>query len=174
MTNRPRRDIRQAGDAESTMGGEPAAVDFGNTWDRAEHRRRLTTERRERACDLLEPEAFSNAEATDDDQRRFGRSRDPRDSRAQSLAVHIRLARSCAGWGTPPTSEEFYRAVRAEKPDRRQAAILRVWVTEGDWQELIQGWAERAYTLRQLVGSLHRAGLRRCRAARVLNGWAER
>ena len=150
------------------------AVDFGKSWNMAEHSRRLTAERRDRQCDLLEPEAFRDTEATDEDQRRFGRSRDPRDSREHSLAVRIRLARSCAGWSQPPTSEEFYGAVRAERPDRRQAAILRVWATEADWQELIEGWAERAYTLRQLVGSLHRAGVLRCRAARVLNRWAER
>ena len=153
------------------MDDESAAGDSGNSWNMEEHRRRFTADRRDRVCELLEPEAFGDTEATDDDQRRFGRSRDPRDSRERSLAVRIRLARSCAGWSEPPTSEEFYRAIRAERPDGRQAAILRVWVTETDWQELMQGWAERAYTLRQLVGSLHRAGVHRCRAARILNGW---
>ena len=156
------------------MGDETVSVDHEKTWNRVERRRGPTAEPKDGACHLLEPGAFTDTEATDDDQRRFGRSRDPGDSRERSLAVRLRLARSCAGWREPPTSDEFYRAVRAERPDRRQVAILRVWVTEGDWQELIQGWAERAYTLRQLVHSLHRAGLRRCRAARVLNGWAAR
>ncbi len=47
-----------------------------------------------------------------------------------------------------------------------------MWATETHWRELMQAWAEEAYTLQELVAALHRAGLARCRSARVLNRWA--
>ena len=84
----------------------------------------------------------------------------------------MRLGLSCAGWKNRPTSQEFYEAVRTQTQTQRQRLILETWATEARWFELIHAWAEDAYTLRELATALHRAGLARCKAARVLNGWA--
>ena len=121
---------------------------------------------------LRKPELFADAEPTEDEAQRLSRARGAQETGRNSITVKLRLARSCAGWGERPKSWEFYDAVRAEKPDERQRTILHVFAQEAEWYELISAWAERAYTLRQLVAALHRAGHARCRAARALNRWA--
>lgn len=115
---------------------------------------------------------FADAEPTAHETQRLSRARGPEETGRNSITVELRLARSCAGWGERPKSWEFYDAIRAEKPAGRQRTILHVFAQEAEWYELISAWAERAYTLRQLVGALHRAGHARCRAARALNRWA--
>ena len=43
-----------------------------------------------------------------------------------------------------------------------------MWSNETEWFELIDARAERVYTLRQLVGVLHKAGIARSRDSRTL------
>ena len=97
---------------------------------------------------------------------------DSREKRERSATVRARISGSCAGGRQRPTSREFYGAVRAAEPDDRQKGLLAMWATEAHWRELMQAWAEEVYTLRELVTALHRAGLARCRCARILNQWA--
>ena len=115
---------------------------------------------------------FADAGPTAHETQRLSRACGPEETGRGSITVERRLARSCAGWDERPKSGEFYDAIRAEKPDRRQRTILRVFSQEAEWHELISAWAEGAYTLRQLVAALHRAGHTQCRAARALNQWA--
>ncbi|MYH27553.1 MAG: hypothetical protein F4137_01570 [Acidobacteria bacterium] len=121
---------------------------------------------------LRKPEVFADAGPTAHETQRLSRACGPEETGRGSITVERRLARSCAGWDERPKSGEFYDAIRAEKPDRRQRTILRVFSQEAEWHELISAWAEGAYTLRQLVAALHRAGHTQCRAARALNQWA--
>ena len=121
---------------------------------------------------LRKPEVFADAGPTAHETQRLSRACGPEETGRGSITVERRLARSCAGWDERPKSGEFYDAIRAERPDRRQRTILRVFSQEAEWHELISAWAEGAYTLRQLVAALHRAGHTQCRAARALNQWA--
>ena len=121
---------------------------------------------------LRPPEAFRDEGPTEGESRRLGRGTSKHETGRQSITVTLRLAGSCAGWRRRPTSGEFYDAVRAREPDQRQRTILHTFVQEAEWYELMAAWAEKAYTLRELVRALHRAGHGDCRAARTLNGWA--
>lgn len=121
---------------------------------------------------LRPPEVFRDDEPSPSDVRRLALGRTREETGPHSLTVKLRLARSCAGWPERPASTEFYDAIRADEPDARQRTILYVFAQEAEWHEFITAWAERAYTLRELAAALHRAGHRRCRAARVLNRWA--
>ena len=56
--------------------------------------------------------------------------------------------------------------IRAVEPNERQRAIVGVFARESNWQKLMAAWAERAYTLRELAGALHRCGHARSPAAR--------
>jgi len=121
---------------------------------------------------LLPPACFPNEKPTVEQFRQLRPRTVPAGTGRHSQSVRMRLGLSCAGWRHWPTSEEFYEAVRAPRPTPRQRLILETWVTEAHWVELIHAWTEEAYTLRELATALHRAGLARCKAARVLNGWA--
>ena len=120
---------------------------------------------------LREPGGFANAAPTEDETLRLGNAKDMARTGPNSLTVMLRLASSCAGWPKRPTAREFYDAIRVDKPTQRQRAIVGTFAQEADWQELIAAWAERAYTLRELVTALHRSGHAKCYAARWLNGW---
>jgi len=87
----------------------------------------------------------------------------------KTMAVERRFSQSCAGWTRQPTRNELLEAIRAGTHTDRQRAILRTWANEGEWWEHQQAFCERAYTLRELVEGLHRAGISTCRAARWLN-----
>ena len=91
-----------------------------------------------------------------------------------SPTVALWLGCRCAGWPRMPTGREFYEAVRAKRPTSRQRAILDAWANQADWAEVLQAWAEHAYTMRELVAALRRNGLGRCRIARTVNRWAKR
>ena len=74
-----------------------------------------------------------------------------------AVAVHRRIMSSCAGRKRRPTAEDFYEAVRATRPMVRRQAIVDMWGREATFQELLDTWAQRAYTDRQLVPALHLA-----------------
>ena len=137
---------------------------------------RREAERRRREEDpwapatLLPPEAFSDAEAT---ERDFLRLCEPSAGTGrQAAAVHRRIMSSCAGWKRRPTTEEFYEAVRATRPTRRQQVIVDMWGREATFQELLEAWVQRAYTDRQLVRALHLAGFNCGERIREINQWA--
>lgn len=141
-------------------------------WTAEERRRRR--EREENLpgrVRLLPPERFSDEPATSEDFARACERGDPALTGRNSDAVHWRIVNSCSGWKQRPTTGEFYDAIHAEDPTSRQKAIISMWANEADWRELLQAWAQRAYTLQALVGALHRAGHDRGRHARLINCW---
>ncbi|MCY4076069.1 MAG: hypothetical protein OXH04_11640 [Acidobacteria bacterium] len=87
--------------------------------------------------------------------------------------IAARFTSSCAGWRQPPTSQEFYAAVRADPPSARERDILEAWITETTSDEIVAAWAEQVFTLRELVSALHRAGVPAGRWTRKLNRWVE-
>ncbi len=118
---------------------------------------------------VLPPERFSDARATPDQCAMVNARTGPDDTGPKSEIIRMRLACSCSGWKRPPTSEEFYAAVRAETLDERQTAILYAWSNEANDVEILDGWTEDAYTFRQLAAALERAGIERCAIAEALN-----
>jgi len=137
---------------------------------RREAERRRDEEDRWAPATLLPPEAFSDAEAT---PRDFQRLCEPGAGTGRhAAAVHRRIMSSCAGWRRRPTAEEFYEAVRATHPTARQQAIIDMWGREATFQDLLEAWAERAYTDRQLVRALHLADFNCGDRIRELNQWA--
>lgn len=107
-------------------------------------------------CDLLPPEAFPDAPPTETERRIFRSVPMGVDAR-DSPTVWRRLASSCSGWTEPPTPAEFYDAIRAASPTRRQREIVRTWAAEANTGEVIRAWVEGVYTWRQLVRALHRS-----------------
>ena len=85
---------------------------------------------------------------------------------------------SCQGWRTPPTGAELYDAFRATAPTTRQLALIRTWFVECELLQLVEAWTQQAYTARQLVAAIHRAGLNETELPhlavriRMLNAWA--
>lgn len=118
---------------------------------------------------VLPPERFSDARGTPEQCGMVDAPTGPDDTGPKSKTIRMRLACSCAGWKRPPTSEEFYEAVRAETPDERQWAILDSWSSEAEDFEVLDAWTEHAYTFRQLAAALERAGIGRCAIAEALN-----
>ena len=83
--------------------------------------------------------------------------------------------RQLRGLASPAATERALRRDTRRRPTTdREKCLLKTWVTETEWLELIQAWAERVYTLRELVFALHRAGITRSRHSRTLNRWANR
>ncbi len=91
-----------------------------------------------------------------------------------SAIVRSLLVKSCAGWHVRPARREFYDAVRATFPTSRQCSLIRTWASEASIAEIIVAWAERAYTIRQLVAALHRAEFAWPERIREINQWAGR
>lgn len=123
---------------------------------------------------LMPAEAFDDESATDADLYRLVHDPEPAATGPHSRTVASRMASSGAGCAEPPTARELYDAIRAERHTGRQKSLLGMWANETEWFELVEAWAERVYTLRQLVGALHRAGITRSRHSRTLNRWAAR
>ena len=110
-----------------------------------------------RPCVLGPPEAFSDTPAPVNPGRWFWPGIDRERMGPNSRTVAGRLNQSCCGWPKAPTAPEFYRAVRAEEPTRRQRTLVYTWGLEADDIEVAHAWAEHAYTWRQLVRALHKA-----------------
>ena len=137
------------------------------------------TERRGREEDdgrntlLGPPEAFSGEYASAEIRACCPPHLEPGRTGARSQTIRGLLGRACAGWSQPPTSEEFYAAMRAEEPDGRQECIVGVLLVEASFHELMHAYAEQAFTWRQLVRAMHRADRARGRKARRINHFAE-
>lgn len=123
---------------------------------------------------LMPLEAFDDEAAGDEDLHRLLDEPDPALTGPDSRTVRLRLRSSCAGWARRPEPAELYAAIRSSRPTERERSLLRMWANEPEWLELIQAWAERVYTLRELAAALHRAGITRSRHSRTLNRWAAR
>ena len=121
---------------------------------------------------LLPAEAFSDEPAGEAVFRRLFAPETPSGRRA--WAVHRRIMSSCAGWEERPTAGEFYDAVRASRPTDRQKVIVRMWGAEATLEDLVEAWAQQAYTFRQLVRALHRAEFSGGPRIRTINRWARK
>ena len=84
----------------------------------------------------------------------------------------------CRRWTDPPSTEELHDAFKAERPTQRQLRLLRTWVVEANISQLVEGWAQQAYTVRELVRAIHGTGYTRTdgpkikRRVRLINAWA--
>ena len=76
----------------------------------------------------------------------------------RSQTVRGIICGSCAGWPNPPTSEEVYEALRAERPTPRQRNAVGVLVNEADFDELMNAHLEGAFTWRQLARAFKEHG----------------
>ena len=76
----------------------------------------------------------------------------------RARALTSRIKSSCAGWRKEPTSEELYEALHAQQPDAYQQALVSMWVNEATNTEIMDGWIQKAYTLRELVEAMHKTG----------------
>ncbi len=107
---------------------------------------------------LAPPEAFDDREADDAFRQRFHPWHDPEHLGPRSRAVRNRLRASCAGWREKPEPEEFYAAIRAPVPSRRQRRLIACWLQEATREDFLYAWAEGVYTWRLLAEAIHRAG----------------
>ena len=124
-------------------------------------------------CDLLLPSAFPGPpEVSPIPALRREVGIDDSETGRNSRTVRWRFRSSCAGWPRPPTPAEFYEAIRAANPDRRQRVVLRAWFTEATDREMAQAWIEEAYTWPMLVAAIHRIRYHRNALNYYLNGFA--
>ena len=125
---------------------------------------------------VLPPERFSDDPMPEARRKRlrgrwYERARDagPRNS----PIVEGRFAQVCCGWREPPTAEELYEAVHAEAPTPRQRAVFTTWLYESPEYELLEGWADGVYTIRELVRAMHRHGWETGPRSQYLNNFAQ-
>lgn len=142
-------------------------------WAEVETERRGRQEDDGRNALLGPPEAFSDEYASREIRAHCPPHLGPGRTGPRSQTIRGLLCRSCAGWSQPPTSEEFYEAIRAEDPDGRQECIVGVLLVEASFHELMHAYAEQAFTWRQLVRAMHRRDCSRGRKARRINHFAE-
>lgn len=121
---------------------------YANWVDREEARRRAE-ENLPANTGLLPAERFSDEYAPDDGT--VPGERGPRSSGIRSL-----LAGACAGWRRQPDSAEFYEAMRAMQPTKRQRAIASVLIADGSPNDVLLAYLQGAFTWRQLVRMMHR------------------
>ncbi|MYH32102.1 MAG: hypothetical protein F4137_25390 [Acidobacteria bacterium] len=141
---------------------------------RALRRQTKVTNRDEEPDVLAPPEAFSARGADARLRDEYLPGHDPSAIRARSSTVDGRINSSCCGWATQPTSAEFYDAIQAEMPTKRQRALIRMWTKEARTDEIVLAWAEEVYTVRELVAAIHRAKADHPVVARELNRLARR
>ena len=121
---------------------------------------------------LLPPERFTHQKCSTEQRNSVLPGSGAATIRENSSVISGHQTSTCAGWKVRPTPREFYDAIRASEPSRRERLILRQWTEEARPREVLLAFAEDAYTMRELVTALHRAGLKTCRLARVINGFA--
>ena len=125
---------------------------------------------------VLPPGRFSDEPMPEARRRRlrgswYERARDagPRNS----PIVEGRFAQVCCGWREPPTAGELYEAVHAEAPTARQRAVFTTWLYESPEYELLEGWADGVYTIRELVRAMYRHGWETGPRSQYLNNFAQ-
>ena len=157
---RPSADLHRARGREAFSTHPPTPDDdttMGSLEQWAEHTWAATTR--------LPPEAFSDQESS---PRHFERRWEP------AAAARRWIMSSCTDWKQLLTTSECYDTVRAEYPSRYQRAIVDTWRREANFYELLETWAQRVYTDRQLVCALHLAGLNCGERIRKINQWARK
>lgn len=133
-----------------------------NDWiDREEARRRLEDDPPANTG-LLAEEHF-------EDEYAHGTGTTTRTTGSESGTIRSLLAGACAGWRTKPDSKEFYEAMRAKKPSKRQTTIAAVLIMEGSLNDVLLAYQEGAFTWRQLARAMHRAGRYSGQLARYVN-----
>ena len=123
---------------------------------------------------LEAPDRFDDEPAPAEDTRRLCPGIGPEDMGPNARIVRHVLTGCCAGWARHPSARELYDAIRAEAPDHRQQHLIRTWGGEASVSEIILAWAQRAYTMRELVAALRRADFDWPRRIHTINGWAHR
>ena len=150
-------------DRRLPVGGRPPiVVKYGDPWETD-------------PCTLLPSDAFHAPGESPTDRRslrkRFGLPEES--TKKNSSAVRSRFLSCTAGWPTPPTSREFYLAVREATPSSRQKAVIRAWLAEATYQEIMLAWLEEAFSWRELVAAVHRVGYHHHGLNRYLNQFAK-
>ena len=135
---------------------------------RAEERR---IDRDAQPLELAPPEAFRGTAALGEREVEGLAQRGQAVGR-RSETVVMRVSCSTAGWPEPPSAGEFYDAVRAAAPNRRQWCLIRMWAKEATDLELVTAEQEYAYTLRQLATAMHKASMSYGAEACRINEWA--
>ena len=141
---------------------------------RALRQQAKATHRDEEPDILAPPQAFSDRRADETIREQYLPGRNPSAIRARSSTVESRIRSSCCGWVTRPTSAEFYDAIHAETPTKRQRALIRMWTKEARPDEIVMAWAEEVYTVRELIAAIHRANADHPQVAKELNRLARR
>ena len=131
--------------------------------------------------ELLPPEHFKDElaprEAYYDDTSHRPRPEYPQTG-ANSRALQDVVYGCCRGWAEPPAPAELYYAFKAASPTNRQLALLRTWFIEATLNQILEAWAQQAYTTRQLVRSIHQIGYsqtdapKAAKRIRTINSWA--
>ena len=112
---------------------------------------------------LLQPtEAFDDEYSKE--ERDIGKGRGETSGIIKDL-----LTGCCAGWGIRPTSEEFYEAMRAETPSRREQNIASVLINEATLDQILLAYWQQAFTWHQLARAMRRQGIFRAKLARFVN-----
>jgi hypothetical protein len=124
--------------------------------------------------ELEDPQRFDDKLATREETEKLCPGTGPDEMGPNARIVQAVLRGCCAGWTRHPSSRELYEAIRAGAPDRRQGHLIRTWGTEASVDEIIVGWAQHAYTMRQLVSALRRAEFDWGRRIDTINSWIAR
>ena len=136
-------------------------------WVRRETARRAREEDPNRPANLRPLEEFSDEYADPAryetvDQARIG----PKSATIQGL---INL--DCSGWVRRPTSEECYKAMRAEAPTERQESITGIVLRANFW-DIVGAWMEAGFTWRQLARAMSRRSWQEPELVHDINGCA--
>lgn len=112
---------------------------------------------------VLPPERFGDEYAEPD-------PRFPNEGRGPAAdAIRGLIAGACCGWQTPPTADEFYEAIRAERPTERQQIVASALVREASNDTLALAYLQGAFTWRQVARVLRRTGAYSSSRARYVN-----
>ena len=154
----------------------PTRLDVSDTqkWIQRELGRRAKEEDRDPAtkrklpsrqeCEsLLRPtDAFNNEYCKD--EAGIGKGRGPGSGIIADL-----LTGCCSGWAVRPTSDEFYEAMRAQTPTRRQQTIASVLIDEATRDQVLLAYWQQAFTWRQLARAMRRKETFRAELGQFVN-----
>ena len=133
-------------------------------WINAENERRTREENPDAPAQLRPLDDFSDEYADPTEYRTVDQARvGPKSAVLQGL-----IDGDCCGWAKSPTSEEFYEAMRAEKPTARQKSLAGVLLRARFW-DLMGAWMEAAFTWRQLARAMSRRQWQEPQRVREIN-----
>ena len=133
-------------------------------WVKVESERRRREENPHAPARLRPLEDFSDEYA---DPARY-RTVDQARTGPKSAVLQGLINGECCGWAQRPTTEEFYEAMRAERPNGRQKSLAGV-LLRADFWELMGAWMEAAFTWRQLARAMSRRAWQEPRRVREIN-----